>query len=106
MNETIVERAALGWFEAIGYSIAHGADISPGSDFSLRDSYEDVVLLPKLNAALRKFNPDMPEEAIVQAATTVSRPPEPTVEQNNRWFHRLLIDGIPVDYRTFWSSGS
>jgi type I restriction enzyme R subunit len=42
----------------------------------------------------------MPEEAIVQAATTVSRPPEPTLEQNNRWFHRLLTDGVPVEYRT------
>jgi type I restriction enzyme, R subunit len=38
--------------------------------------------------------------AIVQAATTVSRPPEPTLEQNNRWFHQLLTDGIPVEYRT------
>jgi type I restriction enzyme R subunit len=42
----------------------------------------------------------MPEEAIVQAATTVSRPPEPTLEQNNRWFHTLLTDGVPVEYRT------
>jgi type I restriction enzyme, R subunit len=59
-----------------------------------------VVLMPRLKAALRKLNPDMPEEAILQAATTVSRLPEPTLEQNNRWFHTLLTDGVPVEYRT------
>jgi hypothetical protein len=30
------------------------------------------------------LNPEMPEDAIVQAATTVSGPPEPMLEQNNR----------------------
>jgi type I restriction enzyme, R subunit len=100
MNENIVEQAALGWFESLGYHTARGADISPGANTPMRERYEDVVVLPRLKAALRKLNPDMPEEAIVQAASTVSRPPEPTLEQNNRWFHRLLTDGVPVEYRT------
>jgi type I restriction enzyme R subunit len=100
MNENIVEQAALGWFEALGYDISRGADISPGAEYPLRESYEDIVLLPRLKAALRNLNPDMREDAIVQAATMVSRPPEPTLEQNNRWFHRLLTDGVPVEYRT------
>jgi type I restriction enzyme, R subunit len=100
MNENIVEQAALGWFEALGYETALGAEISPGAEYPLRESYEDIVLLPRLKAALRKLNPDMPEDAILQAATMVSRPPEPTLEQNNRWFHRLLTDGVPVEYRT------
>lgn len=99
MNENIVEQAALGWFEALGYRIARGADISPGATDPWRDSYEDVVLRPRLKAALRRLNPDMPEDAIVQAATNVLRPPEPTLDQNNRWFHRLLTDGVAVEYR-------
>jgi type I restriction enzyme R subunit len=100
VKENIVEQAALGWFEALGYDVARGADISPGAEYPLRESYEDIVLLSRLKAALRKLNPDMPEDAIMQAATMVSRPPEPTLEQNNRWFHRLLTDGVPVEYRT------
>ncbi|WP_375593389.1 type I restriction endonuclease subunit R [Algihabitans albus] len=100
MKEHIVEQAALGWFESLGYDTARGADISVGADHPLRESYEDVVLMPRLKAALRKLNPDLPEDAIGQAATLVSRPPEPTLEQNNRWFHRLLTDGAGVDYRT------
>lgn len=100
MKEYIVEQAALGWFEGYFYDTARGADISPGADYPLRGSYEEVVLLPRLKAALRKLNPDMPEDAIVQATTLASRPPEPTLEQNNRWFHRLLTDGADVEYRT------
>lgn len=100
MNENIVEKAALGWFEALGYHTARGADISPGGDNALRERYEDAVLLPRLKAALRRLNPALPEDAIVQAVTFVSRPPEPTLEQNNRWFHTLLTDGVPVEYRT------
>lgn len=100
MNEHIVEQAAAGWFEALGYRIVRGADISPGADDPWRLSYEDAVLTPRLKAALRRLNPGLPEDAIVQATTTVSRPPEPTLYQNNRWFHRLLTDGVPVEYRT------
>jgi type I restriction enzyme R subunit len=100
MKEDIVEKAALGWFESLGYDIARGADISPGGDNPLRATYEDVVLLPRLKAALRRINPQLPEDAIIQATTHISRPPEPTVEQNNRWFHRLLIEGVPVEVRT------
>ena len=100
MKEDIVEQAALGWFEALGYDTARGVEISPGSDYPLRETYEDVVLIPRLKAALRKLNPEMPEDAIQQAVTVVSRPPEPTLEQNNRWFHRLLTGGADVEYRT------
>jgi hypothetical protein len=100
MNESIVEKAALAWFEVLGYRTATGADISPGSETPLRDSHEDVVLLSRLRSALRKINDHLPEDAIEQAMRFVSRPPEPTLAQNNRWFHRLLTDGIDVEYRT------
>lgn len=56
MNENIVEKAALGWFEYLGYDTARGADLSPGSDSPLRANHEDVVLEPRLRAALRTIN--------------------------------------------------
>jgi type I restriction enzyme, R subunit len=100
MNENIVEQAALGWFESLGYDAKRGADVSPGADSPLRESYEQVVLVPRLRAALRKINSELPEDAIDQAIRVVSRPPEPTLVQNNRWFHRLVTDGIDVERRT------
>lgn len=100
MNEAIVEQAALGWCEALGYDVRKGADISPGSENPLRGDYEQVVLEPRLRAALRQINDHLTEDAIEQAMRVVIRPPEPTLAQNNRWFHSLLCDGIDVEYRT------
>ncbi len=99
MKEAVVEQAALGWCEALGFDVHKGADISPGADSPQRASYEDVVLEPRLRAALRRINSHLTEDAIEQAMRVVTRPPEPTLKQNNRWFHRLLTDGIDVEYR-------
>ena len=100
MNENTLEIAALGWFDTLGYEVCKGADISPGSDAPLRRDYEQVLLEPRLRAALCAINDHLPEEAIDQAVRVITRPPEPTLEQNNRWFHTLLTDGIDVEYRT------
>ncbi|MBI5846180.1 MAG: type I restriction endonuclease subunit R [Deltaproteobacteria bacterium] len=100
MNEKILEKASLGWFEALGYDTRKGAEVSPGAETPLRMSHEHVVLEPRLRAALRKINDHLPEDSIEQAVRIVTRPPEPTMEQNNRWFHRLMTDGIDVEYRT------
>ena len=95
-----MEQAALGWFGALGFEIARGADISPGAEAPLRASHEQVVLEPHLRSALHRINPGLPDGAIDQAVRAVMRPPEPTLAQNNRWFHHLMTDGVDVDYRT------
>lgn len=100
MNEDVVEQAALGWFEAEGYDVRRGADISPGARMPQRESHEEVILTARLKAALRRINDHLNEDAIDQAVRLVTRPPEPTLEQNNRWFHKLLTDGIDVENRT------
>jgi type I restriction enzyme R subunit len=100
MNESIVEQAALAWFESLGYDAKRGTDVSPGGDGSLRETYEQVVLVTRLKRALQKINDHLPDDAIEQAVRVVTRPPEPTLIQNNRWFHRLLTDGIDVEHRT------
>ncbi len=100
LSEQVLERAALSWFQKIGYDLAYGPELGPDAPAPQRSNFEDVVLVPRLRAALRKINQHLTEDAIEQAIRTITRPPEPTLVQNNRWFHRLLTDGIDVDYRT------
>ena len=100
MNEEVVEQAALGWFEWLGYTTRRGADISPGGDSPLRANYEDVVLYSRLNTALHRVNDHLPEESLDQVKRLITHPPEPSLVQNNRWFQRTLTDGIDVEYRT------
>ncbi|MEU6203328.1 type I restriction endonuclease subunit R [Micromonospora musae] len=99
MSEAVVEEAAMSWFAELGYFVHGGHDVSPNGEMPLRDSYEDVVLASRLQAALRRLNPHLPEDAIEQAIRILTRPPKPTLVENNRWFHRLLVDGVEVEYR-------
>jgi len=98
LNESIVEDAALEWFGELGYAIGHGPQIAPGEPAAERDSFGDVVLVGRLRAALRRLNPAMPEEAREEALRKVLRIGTPALTQTNRAFHRMLRDGVPVEY--------
>ncbi len=98
LNESIVEDAALTWFGELGYAIGHGPHLAPGEPAAERDSFGDVVLLPRLRAAIRRLNPAIPEEAREDALRKVLRVATPSLTQTNRAFHRMLRDGVAVEY--------
>ena len=52
----------------MGFDVRKGADISPGSDAPQRETHENVVLKPRVGAALRRINRYLPGDAIEQAA--------------------------------------
>ena len=100
MEEKDVEEAALIWLESLGWRVAHGPDISLNGDFPERGSYEDVVLMLRLRDALGRLNPDLPASALDDAFRKLTRLEGATLETRNRHFHRLLVDGVTVEYRT------
>ncbi|HZP35867.1 MAG TPA: hypothetical protein VFE48_05160 [Methylomirabilota bacterium] len=51
-TESVVEQAALGWLEAIGWSVAHGPDIAPDMPAAERANYGEVVLGARLRDPL------------------------------------------------------
>ena len=51
-TESIVEQAALAWFESVGWSVRHGAEIAPGELTAKRSDYGQVVLGQRLHDAL------------------------------------------------------
>ena len=46
-TESALEEAALAWLSNLGYTVLHGADITPGTRSAERTDYCQV-LLPKL----------------------------------------------------------
>ncbi len=98
-TESVVEEAALSWFGELGYSILAGPEIAPGELLAERDAFSDVILTKRLQAALYSLNPKIPTEAIDEALRKLTRPEAPSLIASNRAFHRMLIDGIPVEYR-------
>ncbi|MDP1611920.1 MAG: type I restriction endonuclease subunit R [Sulfuritalea sp.] len=98
IKESIVEEAALEWFGDLGYAIGHGPQIAPGEPGAERDSFGDVVLAGRLREAIRRLNPAIPEEGREEALRKLLRAGTPSLTQTNRAFHRMLRDGVPVEY--------
>jgi type I restriction enzyme R subunit len=57
-----------------------------------------VVLVGRLREAIRLLNPAIPQEAWEEALRKVLRLATPSLLQTNRAFHRLLREGVPVEY--------
>ena len=98
LNESIVEDAALEWFGELGYAVGHGPHLAPGEPAAERASFGEVVLVGRLREAIRRLNPAIPEEAREEALRKVLRVGTPSLTQTNRAFHRMLRDGVPVEY--------
>lgn len=98
--EADLEQEAHRWLASLGWQVRHGLELDPGGLFAEREGYQQVVLAERLRNALLALNPDLPAEALEDAYRKVLNPQGATLEQRNRAFHRMLIEGVPVDYRT------
>ena len=94
--ESDVEEAALTWFKALGWTVVHGAAISSAD----RADSGQVVLEQRLRGALARLNPSLRTEALEDAFRKLTRPEGATLETRNRAIHRLLVDGVTVEYRS------
>ena len=97
-NESTVEDAALAYLRALGYSTAFGPNLDPEGSQPERTSFEQVYLYNRLREVAGRINPehrDLVDEAIkrLERAETQSE-----VSENSR-VHKLLIHGVPIEYR-------
>src|SRR5438876_5739886 len=100
-TESIVEDAALAWLEALGYTVLHGPDIAAGMPGAERrdPNYRDVVLVRRLRQALVRLNSNLPAEALDDAFRKLTRSDAPSLLERNRAVHRMLVEGVTVEYR-------
>ncbi|MCA9406982.1 MAG: DEAD/DEAH box helicase, partial [Candidatus Omnitrophica bacterium] len=98
ITEDAVEHMAIELLEAQGYMYVHGPSIAPDSEFPERDKFDDVVLKGRLIQAINKLNPDVSSEAKDQALRQVINLPSQNLIENNEVFHRMLTDGVEVEY--------
>jgi type I restriction enzyme R subunit len=98
-SESAVESAAFAWLSELGWQVRPGAEIAPDGLFAERQDYGQVVLERRLRDALARLNPDLPPEALQDAFRKLVNPPGATLVQRNRALHRMLVDGVTVEYR-------
>ena len=99
ITEADVEQVALEWLAGLGWGVAHGPDIAPGTAEAERDDFGEVVLEYRLRDALASLNPSVPVSALDDAYRKLTRPEGSTLEGRNRAFHRMLVNGVTVEYR-------
>jgi len=99
VTESVVEQAALAWLESTGSQVVNGAEIAPGEPDAERDNYGQVALERRLRDALARNNPKLPSEALEDALRKLIRPEGVELILQNRALHRLLVDGVTVEYR-------
>ncbi|MEZ4931697.1 MAG: type I restriction endonuclease [Saprospiraceae bacterium] len=99
LTENAIELLAIEDLEALGYQYLYGPDIAPDGKSPERHSYADVVLTDRLHNAIRRINPDVPPLAQMEALKEVQRIHSPDLTTNNKAFHKLLTEGVPVSKR-------
>ena len=95
ITEADVEQAALSWLENVGWKTAHGPDLIPNE----RSDYGSVILQSRLRDAIVRLNPELPAKARDDAFTKLTRPTGSNLVTRNREFHRMLVNGVTVEYR-------
>lgn len=102
LSEDAVEQAMLQWLAGLGWSSAHGPDLSPPdarTPGSERACYRDVVLAGRLRDAIARLNPHIPSGARDDALRRVVSPNVPGLVNANRQLHRWQVDGVPVEFQ-------
>ncbi|RGD89071.1 type I restriction endonuclease subunit R [Acinetobacter sp. SWAC57] len=99
MNETQLENLCLDWFSENGWEVVHGIDIAPESSNPLRKDYKQILIEADLQAAFERLNPHLPASCFEQVWQKLSKPESLDLVTNNRAFHRMLLEGVPVTYK-------
>src|SRR4051812_32760785 len=96
-TESVVEIAALSWFEEIGFTVIRGPDIAPDGLSPERAAWQEVILRERLSAALARINPSAAPDAIEDALRKVGQVAQPSLVMANRAFHTLVVDGVTAE---------
>lgn len=99
INENIIEEFVIELLGNLGYEYIYAPSIAPDGKTPERDTYEQVLLLSRLQHAVRRINHHIPLDAQAEAIKELQRIASPELLANNEAFHRLLTEGVPVSKR-------
>jgi type I restriction enzyme R subunit len=97
--ESEIEKMAIEELVKLGYAYLSGPDIAPDTLFAERNSYSEVLLRKRLTDAVVRFNPNLSYDVVLEAVNKVARISSSNLVADNEAFHKMLVDGVPVEYR-------
>jgi type I restriction enzyme, R subunit len=98
LSEAAVEHVVLDQLADLGYTLSTDSEIGPDGKAPERDAYVDVVFAKRLLGAVERLNPAIPAEARGDALRKVFATEMPSLVEENRRLHRLLVEGVDVEF--------
>lgn len=99
MTEDQLEQETLRWLAEVDYTVRSGPDIAHDGPDPQRTSYAQVILSQRLRAAIDRLNPHIPASARDDAFKQIENLDTPVQLAANRVFHKLLTNGVNVQYQ-------
>lgn len=97
MTEDKIEQATLDTLAQLGWDIVNGPAIGP--DGTMERTYADSVLNRRLEIAITRLNPDTPAVNRNEAMRRIIRTTSADLLPDNQDFHKLLVEGVDIEYR-------
>ena len=94
LDELEVEKLAIELLEGEGYTF-----LSPDDQSDEREDLSAVVLKGRLEAAIDRLNPGIPADTKRYAMGEVLNLSSQDLTENNEAFHRMLTEGVGVEYQ-------
>ena len=96
--EAELEEFLLHNFKRLGYERSTDAEIGPDGTSPERESYGHVILQRRLVEAIERLNPYIPSEARQDAFKSLVATVTPSLVEENRRLHRVMVEGVGVEY--------
>jgi len=97
--ESQIEKMAIEELVELGYTYLSGPDIAPDTLSAERNSYGEVLLKKRLIDSVVRLNPSLSYDVVLEAVNKVSRISTSNLVADNEAFHKMLVDGVHVEYR-------
>ena len=100
-EQQLIEKAAIEVFESLGYFHQNCYEERFGRDGTLgRETSTEVVLVPRLKDAIKKFNPTLPETSVTLAIEELTKDRSTlNLTVANKEIYKSLRDGVKVSVR-------
>ncbi|MBR9827184.1 MAG: type I restriction endonuclease subunit R [Oceanospirillales bacterium] len=97
-----VEQPAIAQLQQLGWSYIAGSELAPalpvdGSPVGERGYYRDVVLVKRLEKALRKLNPWLSEENLRKVMRELTHPNHAGLMEYNHAIYQMLVNYLSVE---------
>jgi len=89
ITESTIEDLAIQCLDELGYTYFPGPEIAPDGETPMRASFEDVLLLETLKAAIDRLNPSIPPAFRINALKQVQHSHAPELVANNQKIRTL-----------------